>query len=171
MSSALGVVIVSVLYLGIGDFIFYGFVEYGVMSLLCGEFEVLPKSSPIVWQLVDDLVVFRLRFQGSMSHSFSSFLQRGILSGWLQKNISRRGGVGNVGYKRIRPFTYDSIATFFDDVPVEVRKETLLLESKEVGDRPYLSDFEVVGEDMKWVPDPRRFRKRPLYFLNSLDLH
>lgn len=47
-----------------------------------------------------------------------------------ERMISRRGGIGNVGYKQVLPFSYDSFETLFDVVPLEVRKEILLLESK-----------------------------------------
>lgn len=35
----------------------------------------------------------------------------------------------------------------------------------------YFSDSEVGIEDLKWIPDPRKFRKRRLYFLHSLAIH
>ena len=38
--------------------------------------------------------------------------------------------------KSVRPFSYDSVDTFFDVVPPEGRKEILLLECKESGVAP-----------------------------------
>ena len=63
------------------------------------------------------------------------------------------------------------MATFFDVVPLEVRKEILLLESKEVEGLPYHSDFEVMGEDLKWIQDPTKPWKKQLFYHNSLALH
>lgn len=73
--------------------------------------------------------------------------------------------------KSVRPFSYDSVDTFFDVVPPEGRKEILLLECKESGDRPHHSDFELVGECMKWAPSPIIFKSRRQHFLISMTLH
>jgi len=45
----------------------------------------------------------------------------------------KRGGEGNVGTKRYRPFAYDSMATFFDVVLLEARKEICCWEVKRLG--------------------------------------
>lgn len=82
----------------------------------------------------------------------------------------KRGGGGNVGTTRCRPFIYELVATFFDAVPLEVQKE-MLLESKEVEGRPYHLDSEVMGENLKWVLDPSLSQKKQLHFLNSLASH
>ena len=63
------------------------------------------------------------------------------------------------------------MATFFDVVPLEVRKEILLLESKELEGLPYHSYFEVMGEDLKWKQDPGKPQKKQLFYHNSLALH
>lgn len=84
--------------------------------------------------------------------------------------MSRRGGFGSVGYKNIHHFSYDTIGTLFYVVPLEVRKEILLLESKESSDHLYHSDSDIVGKNMTKILDPGRFKKRMIHFLNSLAL-
>lgn len=53
-----------------------------------------------------------------------------------QRMSSQRGIRGNIGHKKVHPFAYDSMATTFDFVPLEVRKEILFLEN-EGRDDPY----------------------------------
>ena len=63
------------------------------------------------------------------------------------------------------------MATFFDVVPLEVRKEILLLESKKLEGLPYHSNFEVMGKDLKWIQDLGIPRKKQIFYHNSLALH
>ena len=51
------------------------------------------------------------------------------------------------------------MATFFNVVPLEVRKEISLLESKEVEGLPYHLDFEVMGKDLKWIETLENLRR------------
>lgn len=59
----------------------------------------------------------------------------------------------------------------FDVVPLEVRRKTLVLESKEAGDHPSFLDSELVSEKDKWFFDPGRFRLRRWHFLSSLAIN
>lgn len=81
------------------------------------------------------------------------------------------GGNSTLGHKRVHHFTYDSVATFFNAVPQEVKNEIQVFESQDGGDCPYHLDFELIGEDSKWVLDLGKSRSRKLHFLNSLTLH
>lgn len=85
----------------------------------------------------------------------------------------KRGGGGNftVAKKRVHPFSYNSVDTFFDAVPPKGRKEILLLECKESEDHLYHSGSELVGEYTKWVPSPRIFKSRLQHFFISMTLH
>jgi len=44
--------------------------------------------------------------------------------------MSQRGGLGNVGFKKTYNFSFDFVGTFFDVVPIEARREILILEAK-----------------------------------------
>jgi len=55
-------------------------------------------------------------------------------------------------------------------IPLEVRKEILLLELESI-EHTYHSDSNIVREDINRVPVPGRFRKLRLHFLNFLALH
>lgn len=76
----------------------------------------------------------------------------------------------NVEHKCIRSFAYDSVETFFNVIPLEVRKEILLLELESI-EHTYHSDSNIVGEDTTRVHVPGRFRKLRLHILNFLALH
>lgn len=65
----------------------------------------------------------------------------------------------------------ESVVAAFDVVPLEVRHETLVLESKESVHRPYLLDSELVSQEEKWFPDPGRFRLRWWHFLSCLAIN
>lgn len=91
-----------------------------------------------------DFVVYRSRIQGPPHCPSSSFINR-CLSSRCPHCLSI--------------------------VPLEVPKETLVLENKEAGDSPYCSDFELVGEDVKWLPNLGIFQKMRLHFMSSLDLN
>lgn len=75
------------------------------------------------------------------------------------------------GKKGVHPFAYDYVATYFNVVPLEVRKEIQVLEIQIVGVHPYHSNFELIGKDVKWVPACGKFKSRRLHFLNSLVLY
>jgi len=78
--------------------------------------------------------------------------------------------LGIVEHKCIHSFTYDLVETFFNVIPLEVKKEILLLELESI-EHPYHSDSNIVGEDITKVPVLGRFRKLRLHFLNFLALH
>lgn len=54
--------------------------------------------------------------------------------------MSRREGLGNVGFKRFITFLFDSVAAFFNVDPLEMRREIILFEAKEMDDPPYYFD-------------------------------
>jgi len=112
---------------------------------------------PIVCHLGDDSIVFRSRVQGSVSCPFSTFIGRGSFSVYPQCSFAsllmpprkrmncRRGGGGNIGHKSVRLFAYDSFTSFFDVMPLEMRKKILLLDIKETRDQSSHLDLELVG--------------------------
>lgn len=61
--------------------------------------------------------------------------------------------------------------SYFDLVPLEVHQNIWLRESKDFGDRPYISNLEVGGDDHKWIQNTRNFKKWRLHFLHSLSIH
>lgn len=71
----------------------------------------------------------------------------------LQRMQSRRGGASASSSNRRQLFGWDFMANYFDFVPPEVRKEILLLESKEFGGRVYFSYSNLGGVSLKWILD------------------
>lgn len=55
-------------------------------------------------------------------------------------------------------------------IPLEVRKEILLLELESI-EHPYHLDSNTADEDITRVPIPGRFRKLRFHFLSFLALH
>lgn len=119
------------------------------MSLECVEFQTLLEFGPLLWNLGDNLVVFPSSIEGVVTRTFSCVFGQGSFNGCLhcslastimppcQRMVRRRGGVSNVGVKCYFPFTFNSVTTFFDFVSHKLSKEILVLESKELRDRPY----------------------------------
>lgn len=136
-----------------------------LMSLHCGEFQTLFEFGPLVWSLGDEPIVFRSSLEGAMVHPFAFYFSSSVLTGCLrcslvasimdpcQRIVSWRGSIGNVGVKRSRCFAFDTVGTFFDFVPLDVRKEIPVLESQESGDRPYHYDPQIIGDGLKCVPN------------------
>jgi len=104
------------------------------MSLQCDIFYYFLALGPIVWCVGDDIFVFISGFNGPLSHLFYSLLGRhsscifpqcSLVAFFMpprQRMSYKRGGGSNIGHKRVFPFSYDSVAMFFDVVPLEVRK-------------------------------------------------
>lgn len=122
-----------------------------------------------------------VRVSRSMFCSSSCFTGRGSLSGPIcyfvimvmpprERMLSTRGDLGIVEHKCIRSFAYDSVETHFNVIPLEVRKEILLLELESI-EHPYHSDSNIADEDITRVPIPGRFRKLRFHFLSFLALH
>lgn len=65
--------------------------------------------------------------------------------------VSQRGGGGNVGIECGLPFDFNTIATFFDVVPLEVHKEILIVE---------FQDSKVEGDCLKRFSGLGKFWKK-----------
>lgn len=81
------------------------------------------------------------------------------------------GAPGGFSSRRRRLFGWESVANCFDATIMEVRKEIHTMEAKEFGGRMYPSDIEICNGNMKWMPNPRKLRKRRLYFLHFISTH
>lgn len=95
----------------------------------------------------------------------------GLFSGFWShaspfKNAESEGGMTSTSFKSTRPFAFDYVSTFFDFVPLEVRREMFLLEAKVSGECPYHLDSELQLSlfNLKRIPDPCRFHKKRLHF-------
>lgn len=89
---------------------------------------VYARIWPCLVAMEDDFLVLRLGLQGSMCDFSSSFVGRGF-SGCLvcsliysimlplQRMVSQRGGLGNVGSKINQTFAFNFVGYFFDVIP------------------------------------------------------
>lgn len=90
-----------------------------------------------------------------------------------QKQLpSRRGRThGSPLMQRWCLSRWEFVANFFDATPLEIYKEIIHLEAKEFVDRVYFLDLEIGGNNLKCALDLRKFHKRRLHFLHSINLY
>jgi len=129
----------------------------------------------------DDIIMLGSRSQKSRCHPISpSFIQ--VIGIWVgqvsfitmppwQKIVSQRGGANNSTSLERHLFSSNLVATLFNLVPMEIRKEIWYLESREFGDKPYFSDSEVGVQHIKWIPNLGKLKRRKLHFLHSIVVH
>lgn len=95
------------------------------------------------------LLYFSPSLEGSPLPSSHKFIGSGLFS-WCpmclftlvlmpprQRKSNQKGSFNHYVYKMAHPFAFESVASDFDAVPLEVPCEILILESMEVGDYPY----------------------------------